>query len=240
MFATYHIVRIVIVVIPLLIIMVLLIKRSKKRPSIFVVAGLILLILALGEMSSFIQFENLIVRFNTPEQVFKYAKGGEVLTILEGKDSALILYKYNESYSVWLPYKESERWRIPQHFSSGEVYNSYLWIASDNLYSINIQHLRNTDDYYVIIQGRNADGPVDVSDSRNSGFRYIQYGLYSEADLSNMGLFDSSAQTEQHDLKSPTYIYLSYLHGFEEEYVLFIEGEPVHIGNLQPIKGQLG
>lgn len=240
MFATYHIVRVVIIVVPLIVLMVLLIKRAKKRPPALVIAGLVLLIFALGELSSFVPFENIIVKFNTPEHVFKYAKGGEVLTVLEGSESALIMYEHNERCSVWIPYKEPDGWKIPQQFSSGEVYNTYLLTDSDYRYSISMQHLKNTDDYYVIVQGRSDTGPAPVTDSRNSTFECIQYELHDDADLERENRIITAPPNGQANVEPTTYIYLSYLHGFDGEYILSVDGEPVHITELQPVRGLFG
>lgn len=137
-------------------------------------------------------FENLFLKFNSPEQAFRYtATHCKIIKIVEEKNTALVIYADNDSEAATLINKCDGKWKAPfwhnnqilSRLETHEIYlitkeknssNFYITITvyadtksvSDNMGSVFEEYSRN--DYYVTyvayVEGCNENYIINIDD----------------------------------------------------------------------------
>lgn len=137
-------------------------------------------------------FENLFLKFNSPEQAFRYtATHCKIIKIVEEKNTALVIYEDNDSEAAALINKCDGKWKAPfwhnnqilSRLETHEIYlitkeknssNFYITITvyadtksvSDNMGSVFEEYSRN--DYYVTyvayVEGCNENYIINIDD----------------------------------------------------------------------------
>ncbi len=116
---------------------------------------------------SLFSFENLFLRFDVPEDLFRYLSWNTLEGIAYGEDSCMVVYRSADgSYSQTLFPKENGKYKLPQGSFTKKVSNSFVKGGSVSVY-----RAAGTDDYYVtgvrtISPGENEE----IKDNRNSKF----------------------------------------------------------------------
>ncbi len=200
----YSIVRIFIFILFFLVFLILY-KRKKKILRGTVIAFSFVVAMALCSMSSLMPVENLFITFSSPQNVFNYSIMGNMGTVIEGKDSALILYSYrgSESYSV-IP-KAKNGWKIGTYLSYEEVFAKTWQNGDEKIHMIRVYECKHTNDYYVVIHNFFSKNPINISDNRNSLFQKNKSSI------------------------DPSTTYYSYVYNIGQDYELTIDGEIIHI-----------
>lgn len=155
----YAAIRMLVVGIITAIVATLLIKKKPqhmKRIAIYSCIAWMIIPTALY----FVSVENVLVGFNTPEEVFNYTTKGTIIDVVEGQDSAMIVYlTEKKTYSAAFSRKENNKWKIV-------VSSSYSSIHS--LAGFFVFRIGKTDDHYLtgVVPGKNTV----VKDSNDSVF----------------------------------------------------------------------
>ena len=147
-------------------------KRHLKKITVIVS---IIVTLILFSFSYLVPFENLFFNFSSPQDVFRYQLMGKPISIVEGKDSALILYINNGTISQSIIPKTKNGWKIGTYFSYEGV------LTKDWKYNtIVIYRCKNSSDFYVFVSDPLAKKFEDISDNKDSSFyHYSNESYYS-------------------------------------------------------------
>lgn len=115
--------------------------------------------------------ENLFKQFLSPQEVFDYSRQGEIVKVIEGEKSALVLYvDKGKKGQCFIPKKENG-WQMETLSTCKTVYFKRL----ENMKcTITIFRVKGTDDYYVNVDSNFLDNEIEVFDSRNSDFFCIE------------------------------------------------------------------
>jgi len=118
--------------------------------------------------------ENLFLTFDSPESVYVYTKQerSEAKCVVEGDQSALVIARKPDSETnihYFIP-KKNNGWGIEIGVFSTEMITWKSYAGVD----IQVEHYKNTDDYYVIVFD-DLNGYVNVSDCINSAFLPVKY-----------------------------------------------------------------
>lgn len=114
-----------------------IIKKKSK------IVRFVLFIIVLTVIS--LPFENLLLRFNTPEELFYYSKNGQIVDVVYGENSCMVYYKKNQqTYSRVIFGKNDNSYIMLLQADISTVYHKF-----DSMGSFNIYHVKGTDDYYI-------------------------------------------------------------------------------------------
>ena len=142
-----------------LIISFLIIKKIVKAKNKFIriVFSVLIFLIITAVMSSFsVTMENLICKFDTAESAFRFNHSEEIVDIVDGKSSCMVIYKKNKNtMSVYYLYKSDTNYKIPHSFSSRTVKS----ILNTNI-GLSVDRVLGTDDYYI-------HGLTTLSESNN-------------------------------------------------------------------------
>lgn len=110
-------------------------------------------------------FENLFVKFDSPDDVFHYMKTGEIVAIDESGSSALIVYRVREGkYSMMCTKKKDSKYSICL-----PGYEKQIAQATDGKLVFSIYRVGGTDDYYLRVFGF-SDEEIALSDNLETEF----------------------------------------------------------------------
>ena len=143
---------------------VLIIKKSNGRKKwLTIIAGV--LVFAIGSilMSEFPP-EKFLRTFSSPQEIFNYSQQGEIVKVIEGEKSAMVLYTDEGEKGQCLIPKGENGWQLETLSTFKTV---YFKRSENTKCTITIFRVKETDDYYV-------DNEIEVSDSRNSDFFCIK------------------------------------------------------------------
>lgn len=196
----YFIIRTIIFII-ILIIFLVICKRKKKKIKrntaiIFVIIWGIIL-----SLSYFLPVENLFYTFKTPEKVFEYMSEGEILGIVDGKDSSLGLTVIdNSTTSCIIAMKSENGWKI-----GNSLFLKHALISDCDGISIIVYKYK--EEYYVTLFYRaNTENKkiYNIYDNKDSQFEQFSRKL---------------------DNESTYYGYGAYLNSFDSNYTVTINGK---------------
>lgn len=147
-----------------LIIFLIIAIRAKRnirhrRVSIFFVVLSMLVLLLL----SIYRVENILYSFPTASSVADYICNGDVVAIVDGRDSSLVVYKSEDEVRVMIAPKTSSGYKI------GNLAWSPI-IADKQNGKYVVQILSEGNDYYTLIVGSIDSSNLDIKDSCNSEF----------------------------------------------------------------------
>lgn len=160
---------------------------------------LLLLCFILTATSYLFPIENLLITFSSVESAYNYSHSDQIVGVLEGKNSDLIISTNNDSRSCHIIPKSQNGWKIGTSTDLREIADKWL----DRI-DFEIQQYKNTNDYYLIITDMSGK-KLNVSDSCNSKIVCFKRNLGNN--------------------KTQTYDYCAYIKSFNEEYSVTVDGK---------------
>lgn len=141
------------------VISILIIRKFVRAKTKFkrIVFSILIFIVTTAIMTSFsVTMENLICKFDTAERAFKFNHSEEIIDIVDGESSCMVIYTMNKStIGVYYLYKSDTNFKIPNFFSSKKVKN----ILNTNI-GFSVDRVLGTNDYYI-------HGLTTLSESNN-------------------------------------------------------------------------
>lgn len=130
------------------IISLIIIKKFVKAKTKFkrIVSSMLIMVLITSVMTFFtVSIENLLCRFDTAESAFHFNHSEEIIDIVEGDASCMVIYKKNKNtISAYYLYKSDTNYKIPNVISSKRVKNTL-----DSNIVFNVDRVVGTNDYYI-------------------------------------------------------------------------------------------
>ena len=150
---------------------VLIIKKSNGRKKwLTIIAGV--LVFAIGSaLMSELPPEKFLRKFSSPQEVFNYSQQGEIVKVIEGEKSAMVLYTDEGEKGQCLIPKGENGWQLE---TLSTFKTAYFKRSENTKCTITIFRVKETDDYYVNVNSNFLDNEIEVSDSRNSDFFCIK------------------------------------------------------------------
>lgn len=165
--STYSIIRLIVVVSAVILIFTVSVKFKKKVLAIF--CGFAILITAIAVDLCF-PIENNFINFNTIQKAFSYSNKGEIVNVLEGKNSGLVVYKDNGTLGLcFLPKTAENEWKLDSAFSSEIFYSKYTKAQKADC-NIIVYKIKQTNDFYIAIDIFCVDEVPIISDNFKSDF----------------------------------------------------------------------
>lgn len=149
--------------------------------------------------------ENAFITFPTVESAYYYSNEGKVKYIIEGKETDLVIAQKDNSNILAIIPKTNDGWKTATGLNIRRVALNNSKSATICVYQYN-----HSDDYYIVVYG-SKEGELDVTDNRNSQFDCL------EGNNKHNRLY---------------YKYCSYIHCFDENYVIIVDGQPVSFNNV--------
>lgn len=85
---------------------------SRKNRKIFL-AALMIMMAGFYQAMTFFPLENYIYSFSTPEEIFRYTAKGEIIGVVEGKETCMIVYQRpDDAYLTLYVRKENGAYKI--------------------------------------------------------------------------------------------------------------------------------
>jgi Ca2+/Na+ antiporter len=212
---------VIIFIICLFVIKKIKIKKAKRIDEVswyaqsFAIACVSFLLLC------FVPFEDAFLTFSSPESAFRYSNSspesifpysnsGDVIFVMEGGESALVLGINSDNEAVFnLIRRSGTEWKLTG--SLGDYKRTVSGI-SPNYICFTIRQYRDSKDYYVTVYDSNSCA-VNVADNCNSRFYHL------------MKTSDSSGETY--------HTYYAYVHDLDDDYTLIVNGEVIQVFYVQ-------
>ena len=115
-------------------------------------------------MLSLCRIENVFYSFPTAESVAEYACGDDVICIVDGKSSSLILYTDEDSYTMMVAPRQKSGYKIGTDIRTKWISNT---LGNGVVY---ILEYMGIEDHYVYIMLHSDTSEISVEDSCNSKF----------------------------------------------------------------------
>lgn len=115
--------------------------------------------------------EKFLRTFSSPQEVFNYSQHGEIVKVIEGERSAMVLYTDEGEKGQCLIAKGKNGWQLETLSTFKTV---YFKRSENTKCTITIFRIKGTDDYYVNVNSNFLDNEIKVSDSRDSDFFCIE------------------------------------------------------------------
>ena len=160
----YILLRISIVLATLLVLFLLIVKKWINKTAFF---ALLAMVVGLSLILCNTPFENSFFTFSSPQEVFDYAKQGELIDTVEGVDSVAMISKENNTYSIFFAKKVSDGYKI-MPLKSISKQSIKQW---DSI-NLCIYRISGTDDFYLRVWGV-TENEIVFSDCQNSDFSPI-------------------------------------------------------------------
>ena len=177
----------------------IVVSRIRISKPKLVSFGLLILSVILIVVLSLIPIETAFISFSSVENSYKYNHIGKVESVIEGKTTDLVVGKNNKIYSIVIIPKAQYGWKLGMPLETKTVKK----VISDNLV-IRIYQYSNTNEYYLSVLDMSGN-KCKLSDNTQSNFW----------------------ETENKDNK--LYTYYSYLGDFNEQYILYVNGNAMPI-----------
>jgi len=177
-------------------------KNIKKKSFIIFV-----LLVGVGMFitSNYVVTEHLLT-FQSPESVFRYTRMGTIEQILYGDDSYVVIYTRRDGTDGYFIARKFEgRYKLPD--STRRVAH-----RQDQMGIFRADHVRNTDDHYIIGAIVSAERELDIRDRYNE-------------EIAN--IFFEAQHLEMTDMYSIWFI--MFAEDFTDDFYLYINGERLHI-----------
>ena len=145
-------------------------KNNGRKKWLTIIVGV--LVFAIGSifMSEFPP-EKFLRTFSSPQEVFNYSQQGEIVKVIEGEKSAMVLYTDEGEKGQCLIAKGKNGWQLETLSTFKTVYFKKL---ENTKCTIMIFRIKGTEDYYINVNSNFLDNEIKVSDSRNSDFFCIE------------------------------------------------------------------
>ena len=144
-------------------------KRKGKIPAAFAVFVCLMIV----SFAAYTPVINHIAKFKTPESIFKFTHTEELVGVIEGEESCMVVFRKDKnSYGIDYYLKSDNEYQLPRSFSTKEVASSvgkYGFLSVDNV--------KGTNDYYFAgnVNVEN-DGNLTVVGNDNEELEYITIG----------------------------------------------------------------
>lgn len=123
-------------------------KKFVKAKTKFkrIVSSMLIMVLITSVMTFFtVSIENLLCRFDTAESAFHFNHSEEIIDIVEGDSSCMVIYKKNKNtIGVYYLNKSDANYKIPNVVSSKRVKSTI-----DTDITFNVDRVIGTNDYYI-------------------------------------------------------------------------------------------
>lgn len=180
-----------------------LIRKSrsvhKRRWSIIAFVAAVIL----TTISAFLPIENAFLNFSSPKSAYSYNHSGSVKLIVDGKKTDFIVGTAGDTDIFAIVPKADTGWKMGMELDIKQMAHT----ISDGI-TIHVYQYKNTNDYYITVLNTNG-GSSDISDNRNSKFEHLEKV--------------NSA------LNKTFYTYYAFIDGFDEQYLLTVNGKPIKI-----------
>lgn len=200
----YSLFRIIIFVI--LFILCILLYRKKNcninKDAIIVIS---IINITLCTILFLIPIENLFLKFESPEKVFN---NGNLIDVIEGDKSGMILYYKGNTYSFTIIPKVENNWKLGTIKDYKEIVNKNIDGGVINIYKYN-----NSEDYYITIMFLIIDKEDNntIYDNINSNFEKFS------KDINNTN--------------KKTSIYYSNIKNFNDKYIVTVNNVNINFND---------
>lgn len=182
-------------------------KMSKKKKYIIIILIIVFFVSFIFVDIKF-PIENYFINFKTPQKAFSYYNNGIILDVIEGSESALIIYKDDDSSGISIIPKSDDSWQINPFFSYDTVYKKKLYTKEIDC-DVTIFQSKKTDDYYIEIDNWFTAQKVNISDNRGTNFLCFE---------------ESSAE-----ITIKSYTFYAYVEDIDDNYTIQINDEIINI-----------
>ncbi len=139
-------------------------KNNVRKKWLTIIVGVLVLAIGFTLMLE-LPPEKFLREFSSPQEVFNYSQQGEIVKVIEGEKSAMVLYTDEGEKGQCLIAKGKNGWQLETLSTFKTVYFKKL---ENKKCTIMIFRIKGTDDYYVNVNSNFLDNEIKVSDSRNS------------------------------------------------------------------------
>ena len=168
-----------------------LLIRKKRYAAVTVVFPFVILAVSYIVLTLF-PAEKWLLRFDTPQEAFRYYSRMNILRIDERENCALIVAETHTNdtektqegggYTFYILTKQNGGWRINPFTPK-----RYYALSSDKTKSVFLQkmHVPDTEDCFIVCPSRYHNGvPVEhISDNRNSTFQFFDVPVTNAKDF---------------------------------------------------------
>ena len=166
---TYHIIRALLLFI---VFSFIFIKANKFRTNNKKVINILLVIAFFVSVSfsNILPVENLFITFKTPESVFEYILSGEILDVVHGNNSSMVIYSNGNARSrITIP-KTENGYKISNGFDEKRIFHKF-----DEDGDFKVYNIRGTSDYYISAIVVSTENEINIFDSnREEVNHYIE------------------------------------------------------------------
>jgi len=183
-----------------------IVNKSKiiKKKRIVILS--LVLCLVLSSASGLIPVENLVINFDSPEDVLWYYQKSKVDEVLYGNVSSMVIFTdiWDSSTGYLIVPRSPKGYKIPSYFSSRSILRKTNSIA--DIVWFDIISLIGTDDYYIYGHFFSEEDEVTITDSNNT-VRHIA---------------DRMRNSDIYSIR-----FFGYIESFTYDYYLVVNGEKV-------------
>lgn len=184
-------------------------KKIRKKGIRFVVSVMLFFISAMVVSYGCTAFLNLITDFKTPQSIFKFNHTEEIVDVVEGDESCMVVFRKDKnSYGQDYYLKSGDEYKFTYSFQTKKV------ASSTGKYGIcSIDNVRRTNDYYVVGGATIEDGKnLNVTGNDNQVFQYTAVG---------------DTLVLPNGKKQKDILFYSTFNDFSDDYCLIINGEKI-------------
>lgn len=184
-----------------LIIGLLLLRKSHilhKRKWSLISFGLSIVCLVLSAM---LPIENIFITFSTVEASYSYSNVGTVQLVISGEKTDFVIGQNGDTDTYTIIPKSDNGWKLGRGLDTKRV----LHRVSDGII-VTVYRYKNSTEHYITILDTNG-GISEIKDNYNLEFQYLQK--------------PNSA------LNKTFYTYFAYVNGFDEKYVVTVNGKTI-------------
>ncbi len=184
-------------------------KKIRKKGIRFVVSVMLFFISVIVVSYGCTAFINLITDFKTPQSIFKFTHTEEIVDVVEGDESCMIVFRKDKnSYGQDYYLKLGDEYKFTYSFQTKKV------ASSTGKYGIcSIDNVRRTNDYYVVGGATIEDGKnLTVTGNDNQVFQYTAVG---------------DTLVLPNGKKQKDILFYSTFNDFSDDYCLIINGEKI-------------
>ena len=141
-------------------------RTKKQRIVLSIVFFFVLVFIASSASRSIL---NHFVDFDSPESVYSFSHSGEIIDVVYGDDSCMIIYSKgkNKSGQYYIP-KSEKGYKLPTGFITKRVSNFFTEDGSFNIY-----HVLKTNDYYIIGMVVSREVPTTIINNDNQEVKHV-------------------------------------------------------------------
>lgn len=176
-----------------------IIKKSKiSNKRLWYIFSLVATI-TLTTFSALFPLENAFITFSSPESAFNYNNTGNVLLVVNGESTDMVVAERNDTDVYAIIPKSDNGWKLSVGADTKKIAQNI-----SNGITVHIYRYRNSNDYYITVLNTNG-GELIVSDNYNSEFYYL-------------------TKTNK-TLNETFYTYYAFIYNLNEQYSLTVNGD---------------